>query len=80
MNTSETSYEGNGSLSFHIHRVNISDDIYTYHKTFYNAKDFHDSRYDPAFSPILYAGETISCYGLISPNEKLSMFRIFPIL
>ncbi len=32
-----------------------------FHKTYYGSKDFHDSRYDPAFSPLFYNGQTISC-------------------
>lgn len=68
--TAETSYEGNGCLSFHIHRMNAGDAVYLHHKTFYHPSDFHDSRYDPAFSPTLYPGETVSCF--IKTPENLS--------
>ena len=33
-----------------------------YLKTYYTNKDFSDSRYDPAFSPILYPGQKISVW------------------
>lgn len=35
------------------------DFLEIYHKTYYRPADFHDSRYDPAFSPILYPGQRI---------------------
>jgi len=35
--------------------------IRVYHKTYYESTDFSDSRYDPAFSPIVYPGQSISC-------------------
>ncbi len=39
----------------------LSDsDMYLYHRTYYSSKDFHDSRYDPAFSPLVYNGQTIA--------------------
>ena len=31
-----------------------------YHKTYYDSRDFTDSRYDPCFSPILYPGQRVS--------------------
>ncbi|MCL2811190.1 MAG: ADP-ribosylglycohydrolase family protein [Clostridia bacterium] len=33
--------------------------IYVYHKTHYRPADFHDSRYDPCFSPIVYPGQSL---------------------
>lgn len=35
------------------------DEVEFYHQTYYRPKDFHDSRYDPAFSPILYPGQRV---------------------
>jgi len=32
----------------------------TYCKTYYRPEDFNDSRYDPAFSPLLYPGQTLT--------------------
>ena len=31
-----------------------------YHRTYYDSRDFTDSRYDPFFSPILYPGQRVS--------------------
>ncbi len=33
-----------------------------FHKTYYASNDFSDSRYDPAFSPIVYPGQRLSCH------------------
>lgn len=35
------------------------EEVEVYHKTYYRPKDFTDSRYDPAFSPILYPGQRL---------------------
>ncbi len=41
-------------------RFSSDGDMYLYHRTYYSSKDFHDSRYDPAFSPLVYNGQTIA--------------------
>lgn len=35
------------------------EDVEVYHRTYYRPADFTDSRYDPAFSPILYPGQRV---------------------
>lgn len=40
-------------------RLQNFTEIKLFHKTYYQPKDLHDSRYDPAFTPILYPGQTI---------------------
>lgn len=33
-----------------------------YKKTYFNAEEMYDNRYDPAFSPLVYCGQTLSCF------------------
>jgi ADP-ribosylglycohydrolase len=43
-----------------------------YVKTYYRPEDFSDSRYDPAFSPILYPGQTVTANVLCDKKDGLS--------
>ena len=58
---------GTGALRVLLQKLAAGQDRYVYHGTYYRPKDFHDSRYDPAFSPLLYPGQTVtarvSCSG-----------------
>jgi ADP-ribosylglycohydrolase len=58
-NTGEAAHTGKRSLKVHIVPVEPEKKIYVYRKTHYTAKDFHDSRYDPCFSPLVYPGQDI---------------------
>jgi len=58
-NTSETAYSGSHSLKVHVRRLQPGMRVFVYKKTHYTSKDFHDSRYDPCFSPLVYPGQTI---------------------
>ena len=40
-------------------RLQSDTEVIVYHKTYYQPDDLHDSRYDPAFTPILYPGQTV---------------------
>ncbi len=58
-NTEETAYTGKRSLKFLAYHVEPGENIYVYRKTYYEPKDFHDSRYDPSFSPLIYPGQVL---------------------
>jgi hypothetical protein len=60
-NTTEAAHTGKRSLKVHVPLPSFttSERILVYKKTHYVPADFHDSRYDPSFSPLLYAGQTI---------------------
>lgn len=58
-NTDETASIGTRSLKVVMSHAKTGDNIYAYKKTYYCPDDFHDSRYDPGFSPIVYPGQTI---------------------
>jgi ADP-ribosylglycohydrolase len=60
-NTEEAARTGNRSLRVHVKipPFALAERILVYKKTHYVPADFHDSRYDPSFSPLLYPGQTI---------------------
>lgn len=57
-NTDEIAYSGSRCLKFTT-SGRTKERTLLYKKTYYQPKDFDDSRYDPSFSPILYGGQTI---------------------
>lgn len=59
LNTSETSFTGSRCLRVHAHPVRPGGRICVYLRTYLTPEDFHDSRYDPAFSPLAYPGQCI---------------------
>ena len=62
---------GRGALRVLLAGIHGGEDRYIYHGTYYRPKDFHDSRYDPSFSPILYPGQTVTAR--ISIAQGVSM-------
>ena len=58
-NTEETAASGSRSLKFVAAPMEPGEVLYLYHQTYYRPEDFTDSRYDPAFSPILYPGQVV---------------------
>ena len=72
-NTEEEAHTGRRSL-----RITACDSApgaenYFYRQTYYRPEDFDDSRYDPAFSPTLYPGQTLHLSVLPCPGEKGEM-------
>jgi ADP-ribosylglycohydrolase len=61
VNTDEAAHTGKRSLKVHVPvpSFSVTERILVYKKTHYVPADFHDSRYDPSFSPLLYPGQTI---------------------
>lgn len=59
INTEEADYTGQRSLKFLAYLTEPGENIYVYRKTHYEPKDFHDSRYDPCFSPLIYPGQVL---------------------
>lgn len=54
--------------------VNSTDNAFVYYKTYYGKADLFDNRYDPAFSPKVYRGQTV--YADYESDENTSV-RIF---
>ena len=59
INTDESAYTGSRCLKFMAKPVEPGENVYVYQKTYYKPEDFHDSRYDPCFSPLVYPGQTV---------------------
>ena len=59
-NSTEAARTGERSLKFStISRIAPAEKVLIYKKTYYQASDFSDSRYDPEFSPTVYPGQTL---------------------
>jgi len=58
-NTDEASLTCGRSLKLYCCRVTGGQAVDVYKRTYLHQSDFQDSRYDPAFSPTLYPGETL---------------------
>ncbi len=58
-NTEEAAYTGRRCLKFIAKPVEAGESVYVYKKTYYRPEDFHDSRYDPSFSPLVYPGQKL---------------------
>lgn len=65
INTDETAAIGTRSLKVMAKPMEPGEDLLICQKTYYTPSDFHDSRYDPAFSPIAYPGQTVHGYACI---------------
>ena len=59
INTDESAFTGSRSLKVTAKPLKPAERLFVYKKTYYQPSDFHDSRYDPAFSPLLYPGQTV---------------------
>jgi hypothetical protein len=59
INTEEAAHSGKRSLKVHVKPIHSAERVYVYKKPHYMSKDFHDSRYDPCFSPLIYPGQVI---------------------
>ena len=57
--TAEADHSGKGALQVVAKPLMGGNELRVFHKTYYRPGDFHDSRYDPSFSPILYPGQTL---------------------
>lgn len=69
-NTDEAAFTGNRCLKATVKPVFSGEQVYLYKKTYYRPEDFHDSRYDPFFSPILYPGQTVHCSVMVPEGER----------
>lgn len=67
LNTGETSCTGERCLCAHAYPVSPGERVCLYTRTYLFPEDFHDSRYDPAFSPLLYPGQTV-CGSVMLPE------------
>lgn len=77
MNTDESAASGQRSLKVLVKTVAGGDAVFAYRKTYYQPEDFHDSRYDPCFSPLIYPGQTLHasvCIPEYSQDALISLY------
>lgn len=72
INTEESAATGNRSLKIIGKPVRESDLVRVYKKTYYYPEDFHDNRYDPAFSPLAYPGQTVHGSAMIPEYAQIA--------
>ncbi|MGI5959296.1 MAG: ADP-ribosylglycohydrolase family protein [Massiliimalia sp.] len=77
VNTSEVAFTGNRCLKVSAFSMNPGEDAFFYKKTYYTPEDFTDSRYDPAFSPLLYPGQTVHAAVMIPKGSPDCQVRIY---
>lgn len=77
INTEETAYTGSRSLKAHVMPLRPGVRVYLYKKTHYKPEDFHDSRYDPCFSPLLYPGQTVHGSAYLPSYGDDCMVRLY---
>lgn len=58
-NSNDIYYKEGRSLKIIANNLLEDTEISVYHKTYYQPKDLHDSRYDPAFTPLIYPNQII---------------------
>ncbi|MDR3319280.1 MAG: ADP-ribosylglycohydrolase family protein [Clostridiales bacterium] len=67
-NTRECAYTGRGALKI----VAGVGGGKVYKRTYYRASEMYDNRYDPAFSPLIYPGQTIKCF--VRGSGRVSLY------
>lgn len=70
VNTTEAARTGQRSLKAVVKPMMAGDDLQLYRKTYMVPADFHDTRYDPSFSPIFYPGQTIHA-SVMAPDNTM---------
>lgn len=76
-NTGEAAHTGERSLRIAARPVAAGQRVFVYKQTHFGPSDFHDSRYDPAFSPLLYPGQTIHGSALLPAYGKSCTVRLY---
>lgn len=76
-NTDETAHTGSRCLNVTVNSANAGSRTYVYKKTHYVPDDFHDSRYSPAFSPLLYPGQTIHGSVMLPKGADVCSVRLY---
>lgn len=66
INTEECAHSGNRCLKIVAKPAEPADVFRVFLKTYCTPSDFSDGRYEPAFSPVFYPGQTVSAYAMPS--------------
>ena len=76
-NSVERAHSGSHSLKVTAKAPMAGSPVRCIRKTYYYASDFHDSRYDPSFSPTLVPGETLHVSVLIPEYSVATSVRAY---
>jgi hypothetical protein len=76
-NSDEAAFTGERSLKMVVQPIHPAERVYLYKKTHYQPQDFHDSRGDPSFSPLLYPGQTVHGGALIPSYSRPAYVRLY---
>lgn len=72
-NSDEQAYTGERSLKLYACPIRAGQKLYLYQKTYYHKEELHDDRYEPAFSPLIYPGQTL-CGNVYVPDKQTEVF------
>ncbi len=68
LNTDEAAHSGLRCLKAMAKPVSPGERVCVFKHTYLRPSDFHDSRYDPAFSPLVYPGQTLHGSAMLPQN------------
>ena len=76
-NTDEAAHTGSRCLRVLARPVREGERVCLYKRTHFRPEDFHDSRYDPAFSPLVYPGQTLHGSAMLPPGADGCVVRLY---
>lgn len=76
-NTDETAASGKRSLRMHVFPLRCGQNVYLYQKTWYEHTELHDDRYQPAFSPKIYPGQTLQAQVRIPEGAEAALAYMY---
>lgn len=76
-NSDAYAHSGRRSLKIYARPVTPGEQVLVYQRAYLRPDDFHDSRYDPAFSPTVYPGQTLHASVLVPPEGKACLASLY---
>ena len=76
-NSTEQAYTGSHSLKLHARPLWPGQQLYLFKKTYYSSRELHDDRYEPAFSPMIYPGQTLSGNVFLPDGQQAAEVRMY---
>lgn len=77
VNSDEAAFKGKRSLKVTAFNMARGENAYIFKKTYYTSSDFHDSRYDPSFSPIVYPGQTLNVSAMLAEYSDAANIKAY---
>lgn len=79
LNTDESTHSGSRSLKVAVKPISPGGRVSIYKTTYYKPEEFHNSRYDPCFSPLIYPGQSVHgsiCLPDYCPNGAVARLYV----